>query len=220
MQPSPCRCCHSEACSTHARNHDWPWFSSQRPCRHILRQPIGHQYDQRSCTHWVLSSHWYSALCDPRLEGIRRNCNGIHFRGHQFFRWPNQTPWMGVTRPTCPPRYGALLTCVYSVLVCFVEDLYLCEVYYLFLGGNSILFLDFLSEDLPAIASMLTTHFVPTILHKVIFLWHIKVRPSCCIVMEPCTIDVSDWTKIGFAKGRVLAVLRTTDRCTAPPGRA
>jgi len=31
-------------------------------------------------------------------------------------------------------KYGALLTCVYFVIVCFVEDLYLCEVYYLFFG--------------------------------------------------------------------------------------
>jgi len=62
-----------------------------------------------------------------------------------------------------------LLTCVCFVIVCFVKDLYLCEVHYLFFGGNSFLFMDFLSVLLPAIASLLPTHFVPEILHDVVF---------------------------------------------------
>jgi len=86
--------------------------------------------------------------------------------------------------------------------------------------GNSNLFFDDLSVLLPAIAPILTTHFDPTILHKVIFLWHVKVKSGCCIVMGPCTIDISDWTKIGFAKGRVSAALWTTDKRTVPPGHA
>jgi len=63
------------------------------------------------------------------------------------------------------------------------------------------LFLDFLSILPPAIASTLTTHLVPTILHDVVFLWHVKVRPGCCVVVEPCTTDVSDWTKIDSPRG-------------------